>query len=439
MRLLSRYGTDRPVDLNRSGVPRGMRPGIGGNPTSSRYATETAAGALPGSGAVSSASRNSHAVSHMALGSSLLVACLVVMTALITLLLPVPSSAQNLTIKGTQMVFCPDDDGFSGAPQGTIQNPTLLNGYAHTVKSDLGCKVAGVDYAVGIPTAKVATLRDWRNYSAASCYIANPSTDNAYIRCSGANPTIDNVDFSLGTWGAGVYMDAAVTGTVTITNSKFRCGSGQIYADTILIQATTSNLILKNNDFDGTNCGGMSAFLNTDSVGTVTVWYNAFVHSGQHIIEVGTASSGKAQTVDYRYNYIANNSIIPTAHMNHQQLANGQVTDTVAHNTSLESVKISPGEGYQFYFNGTGNQLSPVFRYNTMIAKPDGGLATMSYMVNASNSGEVIGTGLNTGNYFDTSGCISFNDSCAYYPGHMVGWTSSGNRNMTTGATITPK
>ena len=49
------------------------------------------------------------------------------------------------------------DDGYANAPPGPIQRPALLAGYSARPP----WKVAGVDYAVGIPAGTVLT--DWQN------------------------------------------------------------------------------------------------------------------------------------------------------------------------------------------------------------------------------------------------------------------------------------
>jgi hypothetical protein len=79
---------------------------------------------------------------------------------------------------------------------------------------------------------------------------------------------------------------------------------------------------------------------------------------------------------------------------------------------------------------------SPALKYNTMVAKQSAGSNTMSYAIHGQYTGTTTTGGANTGNYFDLSGATG-----AYYPNTMTptqNWTSSGNINMKTGATITP-
>src|SRR5271169_3293846 len=77
---------------------------------------------------------------------------------LLAVLLMGASASSNLNIVVTNPPSpstpssCPDDDGSSGASAGGANLPTLLDGYAATIngKGGLGCKVAGVDYVVGV-------------------------------------------------------------------------------------------------------------------------------------------------------------------------------------------------------------------------------------------------------------------------------------------------
>ena len=84
------------------------------------------------------------------------------------------------------------NDGSAGAPAGAPQLPSLLSGYAARPP----WQVAGVDYAVGVPSGM--TLKD-----PATINMAGVSVNAAshLIVMSGNNVTLSGYDFSLeGGW-----------------------------------------------------------------------------------------------------------------------------------------------------------------------------------------------------------------------------------------------
>src|SRR5215471_9473988 len=103
-------------------------------------------------------------------------------------------------------------DGSATAPAGTPQLPTVLSGYQ--VRPPW--QVAGVDYAVGIPTGTV--LKDPGTINMPGVSV---NTSTHIVTVTGNNVTLSGYDFSLnGGWG--VY----ITGTgATIQDSYFRVGS----------------------------------------------------------------------------------------------------------------------------------------------------------------------------------------------------------------------
>jgi hypothetical protein len=432
MRPQSPYGTDHPVDLNRNGAPRVVMPGIDCSPTSSRHATKTAGGALPGWCAVTLASRNTDAERRMTVSSPLPVVFLVVMTALMTLLMPEPASAAGHKIIATRIAFCPDDDGSNGAVAASVQYPSLLTSYAATVKQ-LGCKVAGVDYAVGIATGQVLT--DWKSVTA-----SGTSLDTSDLRVSGNNVTLNGIDFSTH-GGANLYAPDA-TGTLTITNSNFACpvSGGSSYAVQVGRDVPTLNLVLKNNTFVGDNCVNQSAFIAYyPSSGSLTMQYNYFKHGWQHVLEAG------GQTIDYRYNLIEDMTIGASQHMNFLQVGGTVGTVTLEHNTSYEHTVFQPGEGFQIY-NGGGGTMSfknIVARYNTSLALLASGQPTMSYVYHglchspgdcSSTTATVSGSCNIDHNYGDVTGASGLFYSSGGAAGMWGACTLANNTNMVTGA-----
>ena len=109
------------------------------------------------------------------------------------------------------------NDGSAKAPVGNPQLPNLLSGYS--VRP--AWQVAGVDYAVGVPTNM--TLKDPTVAANLPAGVSINST-NHVIDITANNVTLNGYDFSLhGGWG--INIDPGVTGT-TIENCNFSMGSG---------------------------------------------------------------------------------------------------------------------------------------------------------------------------------------------------------------------
>jgi len=329
-------------------------------------------------------------------------------------------------------------DGCSGASAGSPQYPNLLSKYGS--KRPIW-DVAGVDYHVGIPAG--TTLTDWQKIDDPNLSV---NTSTGMIRCTGvgASVTLDEIDFSLHN-GAYIYNGAEGCAAITISNSNFACPTAA--PSFVFIQdQNNAAYIVKYNNFNGASCwasngpaGGFQAFL---SVSRAIVQYNWFINSSEQVLDASPPGP-----FDYRYNLLDNMVIAPGAHMNYQQFtAGGTVSgDLVAFNTSYQT-SCGGAEGYQFYNNNRlAITINPVLENNTMIARPpESRCATpnnnvvMSYMVHGTSGGQyptmISGNGINEFNYFDESGAYG-----AYYPGTMIGWTNSGNINMTTGAAITPR
>jgi hypothetical protein len=342
------------------------------------------------------------------------------------------SSASNIATSTTGTWA----DGFAAAPSGTPQLPSLLQGYAARTP----WRAAGVDYAVGITPG--TTLTDWQSLA------GTPGIDlsgNA-VRCQGtfaANPsgsaTINGVDFTLH-GGAFIYIASGGCSSLSITNSKFSCNT-TTGSDFYYVQSQNNmNLTIKNNEVDGQGCEiGQLSFLSTAGSGTTTLEYNYFNNLIDHLFE---QNSGTTAMV-YKYNLVNNfNPSFDTSnHMNFLQQGSGTTTPDVEFNTVYipgNTVGVG-GEVFQYYFNGAGTTTNPINAYNTVIGLPPGpGDTAISYAIHGGSAGTLgttalSGTGTNVSNYFDVSGMFG-----AYYPGSMVGWTSIGNINMSTGATITP-
>jgi hypothetical protein len=102
-------------------------------------------------------------------------------------------------------------DGASGAPTGAPILPTILNGYA--VRPPW--KVAGVDYAVGVPSG--TALKDPSQIAMAGVSV---NTAAHTVTVTGNNVVLNGYDFSrAGGWG--VIVQGA---NDTVENSNFVVG-----------------------------------------------------------------------------------------------------------------------------------------------------------------------------------------------------------------------
>ena len=96
----------------------------------------------------------------------------------------VDPAGNTITVDPTAML----GDGSAGAPAGTPELPNLLNGYASIPQWE----VAGVDYAVGVPTG--TALKDPSTISMAGVSV---NTTTRVVDITGSNITLNGYDFSL--------------------------------------------------------------------------------------------------------------------------------------------------------------------------------------------------------------------------------------------------
>lgn len=329
-------------------------------------------------------------------------------------------------------------DGRLNAPSGAPQYPALLNGYPTATPPNARVRwpssgaqppwmVAGVDYAVGIPSGTVLT--DWQAISQAGVSV---NTTTGAITISGTSVTLDSIDFTL--HGGSFISNSTNNSSLTITNSKFGAlPAAQSY--NIHIQTTNANLTITNCIFNGGN-GASAAYIGFEASGAVVLEYNYFENGDSHVIE---QVSG-VMNLTYKYNLIQNMAQVAGAHDNWLQwgtIGVGSTADVEFNSgyTNFLNTGVGAGEGFQFYANSSGTLGASTLAYNTMIAVQYLGAATMSSIVH----GGAASPGSNNSNYFDCSGCIGALPSGAYYTGSMAsGWTSSSNIDMLTGNTITP-
>jgi len=295
-------------------------------------------------------------------------------------------------------------------PPGSGQYPNLLSGYP--VRPSW--QVAGVDYAVGVPSGTALTP------------ISAPRSDVSFtpgsnlVRCTtpGSTVTLSAIEFS----NATIY-DGGENCSWVVTNSHFGC-------PTNYTSVAADNVSISRSEFNQAGCSGPSSFV---SAGTpVTLEYDWFRNAYQHILETG----GGSGSITERFNLIDTSVPGGCATGQHENFLQLSGTATVANALVSFNTAYQPsggcGEGWQFYCNsGPCSLTSPTLANNTTVSLPGAG---MSYVVHGSEN--VVSNGVNRDNYFDTRGAFG-----AYYPGTVTparGWTSSGNVDLTTGATIVP-
>jgi hypothetical protein len=315
----------------------------------------------------------------------------------------------------------------SPPPPPGAQHPALLANYVLRPP----WKVAGVDYAVGVPST--ATLTDWQCLSGPGITV-NTTAMPPYVRVDNtSNVVISGVDFSLH-GGAVVFFVNSPNPTVISSlfagkNLTKLNGSAVIYAD-----PSSPGLTVSYNIINGAGAGGGGTLVGAAGPGTITLTYNWLKHFPQHVLEL-LIQSGPYSVV-YKYNLIERGGMQVTDHLNYLQIgshSNASSVD-VEYNTSYQTRQIAAGEGYQFE-----PALAPflvqnvTLAYNVMIAAAPGAglpvptaLLSMSAMVHA---GGTQNAGMAHDNYIDRTAAYYW-----FYPGSFSGWKFYNNYNMTTGA-----
>lgn len=283
-------------------------------------------------------------------------------------------------------------DGLTGAPAATVQKPGLLNGYALRPV----WKVAGVDFAVGLPSGTL--LKDPALISLAGVTV-NVALHAVVI--TGNNVTLDGYDFSLnGGWT--VQINGAAN--TRIVNSLFveTASQGQ---PPIVTDAAATNLYVGYTTIDG---GGTlaspsrGALIMMNGRGLIAE-YCWLKNAPSNVFVFGDGSSGGGSAT-IRYNLIEDAGRKTGGGGKYISIDSGNYDHIqVTFNTSYQT----PG--------GTGtlgwNMDAPSARsveagYNTMITTAAGAAA---YLL---SSGPSAGAAVLHDNFFDLSGAFGF-----AYPG----------------------
>jgi hypothetical protein len=297
------------------------------------------------------------------------------------------------------------------------QHPALLASYAKRPP----WKVAGVDYAVGVPSMTVLT--DWKLLSGPGITM-NTTAIPPYVRVDDtSNVVISGVDFSLHGGAIVLFINSP---NPTVTNSNFggvnltKMSNAAIWSD-----PNSPNLTASYNTMDGAGPGTGAGFISSAGSGTTTLTYNWFKNFPNHILEM-LASAPFA--IVYKYNLIEQGGMQVGAHPN--LLQEGTNSDSasidVEYNTSYQTHQVAGGEQFQFASYGTGLIKNVTLAYNVLIAAGSG--IAVSYTI---HGGGAQNAGVAHDNYIDRTATYGW-----LYPGSVTGWKFSNNYNMTTGAPL---
>lgn len=314
--------------------------------------------------------------------------------------------------------------------------------------------VAGVDYAVGYPSATALTA--WPTYvttlqaTYGASYVttsgSNPTAITVYVAAGGVS--FNAVDFST-SGGAEIYFHSSPNGS--IINSYFyspHYSSDGTYS-VIIADTGSPGLTVKYNILDAgvetqgttqTGSNPLGAFISSNGGGTVTIEYNWFKNSGGQYVSMSGPSSGSNIAFTYEFNFFDNANVVVGGHQNWLQWSGGVAPSTMlAYNTGFQNA-VGGAEGFQLYYNIPGSFSSPTIANNVEIALPSSGTNTMSYINNGSGGipTNTTGTPVSENNYIDPTGAYG-----AFYPGSFQAfssgmysgpaWTFSNQWNMATG------
>ena len=296
------------------------------------------------------------------------------------------------------------------------QHPALLASYATRPP----WQVAGVDYAVGVPST--ATLTDWQLLSGPGISV-NTTGPLPYVRVDNtSNVVISGVDFSLHGGAVVFFINSP---NPTVTGSQFG-GPNLVNATASLIFSdyNSPGLTVSYNTIDGGGMCSGSSLVGAAGANTTTLTYNWLKNFSQHVLEM--LVNGSSSSVVYKYNLIEKGGTCPGSGLNYLQFggsANYSPVD-VEYNTSYQTWQATGGEGYQFGSYGTALIQNVTLAYNVMIAA--GSPIVMTYMVHGGGSQNA---GIAHDNYIDPTASYGW-----LYNGSFTGWNFSNNYDMTTGA-----
>ena len=300
-------------------------------------------------------------------------------------------------------------DGSANAPAGTPQFSTLLNGYAATPSWN----VAGVNYAVGIPSGTV--LKDPATAALPTGVSRNLAGHTFTI--TGNNVDLNGWDFSLeGGW------QVIINGNNdTIENSYFKIGSNAL--DPINTGGSDIHSVtIKNNVIDGS---GIKPSLNVGLIwlldqGTSTIEYNLIENAYTTAIqESPSGSTGSASNTGQiiQYNVIANTGLGYTIDGSHGDFVQDfgvatsgtQVFDNIQinYNTLIENNPQTFGQGLSVV-TAAGNvntyALQESVQNNTVVLSVTPG--NIAYGIGIIDTTWLNGTAVFANNYVNPTGAL---------------------------------
>ena len=327
------------------------------------------------------------------------------LTPVFAILLMGASATSNLDIVVTgpsSPSSCPDDDGSSGASVGPANLPTLLDGYAVTINGTggLGCKVAGVDYVVGVTPGTVL-----KNPRTAGLPTGCTLTTNT-LTCSRNDTTIDGYDF--GNTGVSLVIADNVSGT-TISNNNFFVNANDDSGSSLRVGLTFGAGVVGNALITKNHLGSRDAVLIMNTNALVTIQYNIFDGAWEDnwdILGPHDSISHFAQFV-MKWNLFLGpkgGSLSSGGHPDGIQFNGGNFSNPqMIHNTYY----LQSGWDQPLHVESQINPMSvinnPVTAFNTIINRVGG-----NYLIACKQDGMppsfVVNNYQAYGNYFDASG-----------------------------------
>lgn len=261
---------------------------------------------------------------------------------------------------------CPDDDGSVGATTGAPNLPAALAAYQDSrTMHALGCKIAGVDYHVGV--AANATL----NVPSASNLPAGCSISGSTVNC----PSVNNLTF-LGYDMTGMQLNVSGS-NVTISGNRWKLGANCLAA--VTYQPSGGTWHIESNSVDGSGnstCGnglanGLSALVyNASGTGSGAVVYmrwNEFLNTPEDTLNFAGATPGY-MTPHINFNYW--NGQGWHGHPDGIQLTRGNFSNIeVLHNTYVNT-RLSSNPGIQaFHLEAqlNSNVVGSTTAFNTVV------------------------------------------------------------------------
>lgn len=235
--------------------------------------------------------------------------------------------APNSTVVSTG-TSCPDNDGSSGAPVGTIQHPALLSGYLAAINGThgLGCLVAGVDYHVGLPSTTSLVVPTSGNLPAGASISGNAVSINSN------NVTLQGFDFT------GKSVSGSGRSGIIIQNNKFQV-TGSCLTPILLQNAGTTTIQF--NDITGatrSTCtdgytSGFTGEVNVNPIAGATFTYQWNNHQTVNSDAVAVQGPGSG-TAAFFMQYNLFEAMGYTGHPDGIQFCAGNfATPTMRHNT----------------------------------------------------------------------------------------------------------